>query len=195
MGMLRLQIDMVGTRPLLPHNVQLADPENQYARDLKLLTQKKTKTDEDRRQMAKVEWFGGLYTDPSIVGPAMPTGNIRRMLVRAATITKQGKAVERALAFVDFAVPIAYDGPRELDKLFEDERFRNRAMVRVGMTRVARVRPQFAQWALTAEARFIDDAMNLDDFQRVVELAGEIEGLGDNRVNGYGRFVGTVKVL
>jgi len=195
MGMLRLQIEMVGTRPLLCHNVQMADTQNQHARDLKLLTKKKTKTDEDYRQMARTEWFGGLYIDESILGPVMPTANIRRCLKAAATVTKQGKAVERALAFVDFAIPIAYDGPREIAKLRDDPAFQNRAMVRVGMTRVARVRPQFAQWALTAEARFIDDAMNLDDFQRVVELAGEIEGLGDNRVNGYGRFVGTVKVL
>jgi hypothetical protein len=42
---------------------------------------------------------------------------------------------------------------------------------------------------------FIEDAgVNYDELNRIVELAGTIEGIGDNRVNGYGRFVGTIDV-
>jgi hypothetical protein len=48
-------------------------------------------------------------------------------------------------------------------------------------------------WALEVEGLFIEDAgLNIDELEHIVELAGLVEGIGDNRVNGYGRFVGTV---
>ena len=35
--------------------------------------------------------------------------------------------------------------------------------------------------------------MDLDTFERITERAGRAVGLGDNRVNGYGRFKATVE--
>jgi len=35
--------------------------------------------------------------------------------------------------------------------------------------------------------------LNFDELQRIVELAGVVEGIGDNRVNGYGRYSAVVK--
>ena len=35
--------------------------------------------------------------------------------------------------------------------------------------------------------------VNVEDLERIIELAGTIEGIGDNRVNGYGRFISNLK--
>jgi hypothetical protein len=52
-----------------------------------------------------------------------------------------------------------------------------------------RTRPKFYPWALQVSGLFVEDAgLNPDEFIRIVELAGIVEGIGDNRVNGYGRF-------
>lgn len=59
-----------------------------------------------------------------------------------------------------------------------------------------RVRPQFFPWAMELNGIFVSDAgVNFDDLLRIVELAGTIEGIGDNRVNGYGRFTATLEQI
>lgn len=188
-------IRLEGTSPLLLHNIQLSDPDHPIVKEIKALTSKRTKTEDDRRAIEKLEWYGGLYTVPGVQGIVLPTANIRRCLIGAARINKLGRQVERALGFLALDVPLVHDGPKDIDAIFADERFHNRASVRIGTSRTMRVRPQFSPWSLMANAYLLDDVLDLDDFQRIVERAGLAEGLGDNRVNGYGRFVGTVQQL
>ena len=122
-----------------------------------------------------------------------PTSKLRKCLINAGRISKQGKSIERALSLSELNVPLIYEGPKELNKLFEDKRYTSRLSVGIGNKRVMRVRPQFSQWGLRVKGLFIEDAgLNLSEFERIAELAGLSEGIGDNRVNGYGRF--TIKV-
>lgn len=186
-----IKFEITGTSPLLCHNIQLADPDNEWTKQIATYTAKRKKTEDDRRAIERLEWFGGLYVEDG--RPVMPTGNIRKCIVQAGKISKQGTQVVRALNFSDMNVPIAHDGPDNLEALFADKSFHNRAAVGISGKRTMRVRPQFARWALVATAFLLEDVMDLDDLQRVAERAGKAEGLGDNRVNGYGRF--TVKVI
>ena len=101
--------------------------------------------------------------------------------------------IERALSFAELYVPLVYDGPKDIDELYTDKRFRSRLSVGVGNKRIMRVRPQFNPWAMSVNGLFIEDAgLNINEFKAIVDLAGLVEGIGDNRVNGYGRFVGEV---
>jgi hypothetical protein len=184
------RIELTGSTPLLAHNARLADPDDEFVKAIAELTGKRKKTEDDRRAVAKLEWHGGLYVNGA--GPVWPTANIRRCLVEAAKVTKQGKQVGRALAFADVDVPIAYEGPRELDQLYERPEFHHRASVRIGSSRTMRTRPCFPRWALAADFTLVTEALDPDDLERVIERAGVIEGLGDNRINGYGRFEGKV---
>jgi hypothetical protein len=171
----------------------MVDPEFELNRQIKAITAKRKKTDEDLAQIEKLEWYGGLYEESGIV--VQPTSKVRKCLINTAKISKQGKAVERALSFGTLNVPLIYNGTKEIDKLFADKNFHSRLSVGVGGKRVMRVRPQFKEWALRLDGLFVEDAgLNLDDLERLVELAGIVEGIGDNRVNGYGRFIGKVKV-
>lgn len=189
---MKITIEMTGTSPLLMHNPRMVDPEFELNREIKALTAKRKKTDEDLKKIEMLEWYGGLYEQDGIV--VQPTSKPRKCFVNAGKITKQGKAVERALSFSALNVPLIYDGPAEIKKLYEDRRYHSRLSVGIGNKRVMRVRPQFFPWALKLEGLFIEDAgLNLDEFQRIVELGGLSEGIGDNRVNGYGRFA--VKVV
>lgn len=195
---MKIRIELEGTSPLLMHNPAMVDPDYPPNREIKKLTSKRKKTDEDLRQIEKLEWYGGLYTsngaDPARV--VQPTSKVRKCLINTAKISKQGKAIERALSFAELYVPLVYQGPTDIDALFADRRFHSRLSVGVGGKRVMRVRPQFFPWTLSVTGLFVEDAgLNPDEFERIVELAGIVEGIGDNRVNGYGRFVGTVKEL
>lgn len=191
---MKIAIDVSGTSPLLMHNPRMVDPEFEINRKLKAITSKRKKTDEDMRAIEQLEWYGGLYEEGGIV--VQPSSKLRKCLVNTGRMSKMGKAVERALSFSTLFVPLQYDGPKDIEKVFADRRFHSRLSVGVGTKRVMRVRPQFFPWAMTVSGLFVEDAgLNFDELDRLVEMAGIVEGIGDNRVNGYGRFVGKIRAL
>lgn len=188
---MNITFELTGTQPLLCHNISLADPDNPIVAEIATYTGKRKKTEDDRRAIERLEWYGGLYIDNG--RPVLPTANIRKSFIRAGTISKLGTAVTRALQFTSLQVPIAHGGPDDIDLLFADKSFHNRAAVGISGKRTMRVRPMFPKWAVVAEAILLEDVMDLADLVRVADLAGKAEGLGDNRVNGYGRYA--VRVL
>jgi hypothetical protein len=191
---MNIQIDLIGTSPLLMHNPRMVDPEFELNRQIKALTGKRKKTDEDLKQIERLEWYGGLYEDNGVI--VQPVSKPRKCLINAAKIMKLGKGIERTLVLDGLNVPLGYEGPRVIDEVFALPRFHSRLSVGVGGKRVMRVRPSFFPWSLSVRGVFVTDAgVNLEDLQRIVELAGTVEGIGDNRVNGYGRFIGKLKVV
>jgi hypothetical protein len=175
----------------------MVDPEFDLNRQIKAITAKRKKTDEDLRLIERLEWFGGLYTSLNGKAPVVvqPTSKVRKCLINAARIFKQGKNVERALSFADLEIPLLHEGSKDIEKLFADNNFHSRMPVVVGGKRIMRVRPRFFPWAMSLSGLFIEDAgLNFEDLARIVEMAGVTEGIGDNRVNGYGRFTGKVEI-
>lgn len=195
---MKVTINLVGSSPLLMHNPRMVDPEFDLNREIKALTAKRKRTDEDLQAIERLEWYGGLYHEGEVV--TQPVSKVRKCLINTAKIMKLGKGIERTLILSGttsdaLSVPLVHDGPKTLQGLFELPRFHSRLSVGVNGRRVMRVRPSFFPWALSVSGEFITDAgVNLDDFTRIVELAGTVEGIGDNRVNGYGRFTGTLEV-
>lgn len=192
---MRVEISMVGTSPMLCHNIRLADPLDEIVKEIKKITKKRTKTEEDHKELGRLEFFGGLYMIPAEVdgeGPCVPTKNMWKCIVEAAKITRQGKQVTRALIFEDMYAPIAYEGPSDPQKLWDAGDFIHRVAVGNKNNRVMRTRPKFSRWAVASNAHLLTDLLDLEELTRIVELAGVIEGLGDNRTHGYGRFNGLV---
>lgn len=188
---MEVTLQLTGTSPLLMHNPRMVDPEFSITREIKAIAAIRRKTDEHLRQMEKLEWYGGLYEENGVV--VQPTSKVRKCLINAGRISKRGKDVERALTMTQLNVPLDYNGPKKIDDLFADPRYHSRLSVGIGQKRVMRVRPSFFPWGLTVPAIFIEDAgLNYDELERIVGLAGLVEGIGDNRVNGYGKFEGKV---
>jgi hypothetical protein len=184
---MRIIIAVTGTSPLLMHNPRMVDPEFELNRMIKAITAKRKKTDEDLKQIENLEWHGGLYEENGIV--VQPTSKLRKSIINAAKISKQGKAIERSLSFSTLNVPLIYESPKSIAALYADQKFHSRLSVGISGKRVMRVRPQFFPWAMKVSGLFVEDAgLNFDEFQKIVELAGIVEGIGDNRINGYGRY-------
>lgn len=193
-----------GTSPLLCHNPRMVDPEFEVNREIKKLTSKKKKTDEDLKEIERLEWLGGLYTATvgNRVVVSQPSAKVRKCLINTAKINKLGKQFERALLMTSLDVPLIYEGcesagaiEKEIDRLANDPVHKSRLSVGVnGTKRVMRVRPQFPRWAIIVPAMFLTDAgLNFDELARITDLAGRAERIGDNRVNGYGGFLGFVR--
>lgn len=192
---MKVRLTATGTRPLLLHNVQLASPLNAYAKRLKAMNSKRVKTDEDRLEIARVEWEGSLYFDPEI-GPYVPGPNVFRSLINGARITKAGKKVERGVVVTELVFPLIYKGPRDMDGLWGngESEFIDIRTVKVQQSKVDRCRPIFRSWKFEAELLLDPKIIDLAEFTDVAKNAGELEGIGDYRLM-YGRFSTEVEPL
>jgi len=188
---MKISTALTGVTPLLMHNVRLARPDDDYTMAIAAITSKKSgMTIDDRREVARLEFVGGLYIDDD--GPFLPAANIRRCFVQAAKVRRMGTKVERALVVLDRQATLEYPGPTKADDLWKDPQFNYTTMVGIQQAKTVRTRPQFPQWRLSLEWELLTDVMNLHDLKETVESAGQVEGLGDNRRNGYGRFTAVV---
>lgn len=184
-GYKRLKFQVIGVSPLIMHNGQLANPLNPHARQMKRITEKRKKTDADYEQLAKLAWFGGLYLDDE-KRPCIPGEVIEGTFIRMAKKLRLG---EQAKAGMISTGPWAleYDGPRDLEELWSDERFRLSAIVIVKGSRIVRTRPIFRQWALSFDIDFMPDELNQRGVIDMVHTMGRIVGFGDWRPK-FGRF-------
>lgn len=183
-----------GIAPLLMHNGQLADPLNKWAKDLKKVTAKRQKTDEDYAAMARIEFMGGLYFDKKD-GVYIPGDNIATMVRDGGKLKKRGAMIQRGVECPDLRCPLVYNGPRTMDALWDVEEFRDIRTIKNGSTggRTPRCRPRFNEWVLTFSLFYEPETINLDDLRQCVVDAGTAVGLGDYRPGSpkggrFGRF-------
>lgn len=190
---MHIAVNAVGTRPLLMHNVQLASPLNKFAKQLKAISSKKTKTEEDRLEIAHIEFLGGLYLDQHL-GPFIPGTMVFANLIEGARFIKSGKKVERGLDVVELVNPLIYDGPRTAEELWADPNFVDIRSVRVSTSRVDRTRPIFQEWEVNFDLLIDPDVLSFEDMKAIIDYAGRMSGFGDYRKM-YGRYRADVKKI
>lgn len=199
--MINFRLTLTGTAPLLMHNGRLADPIDPAAKALAAATSKRTKTDADHAEVARLEWHGGLYWDEDLNGPYIPGENIAKCLRSAAKMTKHGKAFDRGLMISTEINPLVYNGPRDRDKLAADANFVHRKCIVVAGRRVPRTRPMFREWKVDCEGVIDPNVLDLETVRQAAETAGQFEGLGDWRPGSpraggtFGRFTAELEKL
>ena len=183
---MKARLDITGQAPLLMHNARLSDPLDPIAREMKKISGKRTKTDSDHEELARLEFLGGIYYNEES-GVYVPGANLWATLIGGGKITKQGTAVQRGLIVSDNALTLIYNGPSTPEELYAHGEFTSRLSVKVGQNRVMRTRPMFEDWRLNAEIQVDETVLNLDSVVELARNAGEMVGLGDYRPS-YGRF-------
>jgi hypothetical protein len=191
-----IKITIRGTTPLLMHNVRLANPIDPYAKALSEATStfKKTKTEADFLQVARTEWFGGLYHDPEI-GVYVPSSWLIGTFARGGVnYGKKGLAVKQSLLLQELAYPLVHDGPADLEQMWADPQYRDIRAAGIGKNKVMRTRPKFPRWALEVPALLEESTLDFGVFQAIAEKAGGLAGMGDYRPEKSGPF-GRYEVL
>ena len=179
-----MKFRLEGVAPLVLHNGQTADPLNEYAVGMKVITSKRKKTEEDYAKLGDLEWEAGLYlNDGEIV---LPGDLVEAMVGAGAKATRRGKT---ALAGVycenDFV--LEYPGSKDLKELRSDPEYRLVVPVRVQRNKVIRTRPLFKNWAVTITLHVNSEMFNEADALEILQHCGENVGLCDWRPK-YGRF-------
>ena len=175
-----------GITPLIMHSERLANPFDEMTRELKALTGKRKKTEDDLLAIAQVEWKGGLYHDKDN-GIYLPGYNIFASLIGGGKMHKLGTAIKRAALVNDDYVPIKYDGPSDPDKLFKDKSYVDMRSVKVGTAKVMRCRPIFREWQCTFNVMYEETAIQRSELDLCLKSAGSMVGIGDYRPR-FGRF-------
>lgn len=179
-----LSLKITGVSPLILHNGQMANPLNKWTKQLKAISGKRNKTDADFEQMARLEWFGGLYLHNG--KPCLPGEVLEAAFINGARKNKRGKQTQAGLMCPDNYL-IVYDGPTDLDEMWNDESFRIVSKVKVGQASVMRTRPIFQKWACEFTLMYDDSLLNEREVLDMIRITGEQVGLCDWRPK-FGRF-------
>lgn len=181
----QIKFRLTGIRPLLQHNERLANPLNPITKELKAVSGKRQKSDEDHAVMAQIEFRGGLYINDD--GPYIPGISVESCLLESSRKEKLGQIFKSYVQCFEDQIRLDYDGPRTLEKLWKAG-FCDQRMVKIQKSKTLRTRPQFPiGWMI--EPTFLFDQAHVDKAQmiRCMERAGESLGLGDFRPR-FGRF-------
>jgi hypothetical protein len=165
---------ITGVAPLILHSGQLADPLNDYAKEMKKISGKRHKTEADLEELARLEWHGSLYLSEGQV--VIPGEVLEAHLVEAAKKRKKGQQAKASL-FCDGVFPLVYDGPGDVHALWQDGAYRLTTGVKVQRNRIMRTRPYFESWALSAQVLYNPSQLNLSEIQDFSALAASRSAL------------------
>lgn len=186
----KVTLRLTGLAPLIMHNGQLANPLDEGARALRKLTSKRKKTDADHEELARVEFYGGLYMDEG--GPIIPNELLLACLIAGARKSKEGMQAQAGI-IVDAHATLIYDGPRDAAGLWMarhavlGREFAYTKIVRVGAARLVRTRPIFRRWQVETAIEYLPDIVNESQVVNFATNAGRLVGIGDRRPQ-FGRF-------
>ena len=178
-----------GGSPLVCHNERLADPLDDYVREIAKSSKKRTKTEADHLEIARLEFLGGMYVNEN--GPCLPAWNVLRCLQDGAKRHKKGLDVLRGITPLTDSVDLEYAGPRDPEILWKDGGFSLRKSVGIQRSRTMRTRPIFVDWQLALTVEVDATVWDLDTLRNVWRDAGVYAGLGEMRPV-YGRFTATI---
>jgi hypothetical protein len=186
-----------GGSALIMHNERLADPLDPFTRAIAATAKKRGKTEADHQEIGRLEFFGGLYTDPPInpddlVGtPCLPAWNVLRCLQDGAKRQKRGADVLRGIYPIGTTATLSYEGPPSPEGLWVSGEFSLRKTVGVQRARTVRTRPVFTDWQAQLAVEVDATVWDLHTLRVCWRDAGIYSGIGDMRPV-YGRFIGTV---
>lgn len=183
-----LSVKIKSNGPMLMNGDKLADPLHPATKAHKVLTSKRTKTDEDLEAIAHSKYIHAFYYNEE-AGIHLPTMNIRKSLVEGARLNKQGKNIERGVVFLDHFAPLSFEGPDNPQALWDHGGFMDARTVVVRRNRVMTYRPMFREWSVEeVNVIFDPNVINEDDLLRSWTNAGMMIGIGDYRPDKGGIF-------
>jgi|694.fasta_scaffold71624_6 hypothetical protein len=184
----KIEVEIRGLTPTIMHNGQLADPLNEWVKQMKDITKKGTKkTDADIIELARLEWMGSLYVNDK-GRLCWPAENLEALIRSGAKATKSGKDVQAGVLVDDNAELIFPDAKKSVEELWGNASYRYTVGVKVGQSRVMRTRPIFRDWSLEFTVSYNPSVVKSEsDLLAWIDQAGATIGLSDFRPK-FGRF-------
>ena len=191
--MKEIRVEIHGLSPIILHSCQCVNPLHPISLEMKKLTSKRKKTEEDIVKLSDLEWEAGLYWNDE-VGVYIPAENLEATIREAAKSSKLGKHFQKGFMVKNMMVPLDIGEELTKEEMRSDARFRDVRPMKVQQSRVLRTRPRFNMWNLTFTAAYDEKILNFDDVVNAIEYGGQYVGLCDSRPK-YGKFSAKVTEL
>lgn len=185
-----IEVVMTGTLPLIVHSQRAMNPRDPLAQELKKISAKRNKTEEDLDLLSDLEFRLGLYLDAK-ERCCLPYLSAKKSIQDGAKKSKKGSLVCEALRpHPDSDMfPILVDGRTvTVSEILREPEFRDVRTVDVNGSVVTRTRPIFRDWKVKALFTLVSEVLDLDDLRGYAEDAGRRSGVGDYRVGRNGEY-------
>lgn len=176
--------EVEGVVPLLMNNGATANPMNEYAKEKKKINAKHKKTEDDYKELQRLEFFGGLYLNEE-QKPILPAEGVEAFFYDAAKKFKLGKKSKSAVFCQEDAL-LKYDGPKRVEKRYQKGCFTYNSVC-IKNQRVMRTHPRFDNWSCTFTLWYNPDLMGRSQVENIVKTGGSETGWFEWRPK-YGRF-------
>lgn len=167
--MVKIKVRVEGTVPLLMHKFTQADPTSARG--------KKVYVAEDEAEKAAYR-----NSDGKLFAPA---AWFKAAMVKSGTDYK----MEGRKTYKEYVKSGVLINENEIILDQQDYEIHECAVV-VQRSRIIRWRPMIKEWSCEFTIEIIDDKINPTVLKQILEFAGKLKGVGDNRPE-YGRFVVT----
>lgn len=188
-----IKCEFHGISPLIMHSCQCVNPLHPISIQIKELTKKRNKTEEDLARLSDLEWEAGLYWNDEI-GLYIPAENIEATVREGAKARRKGKDIVKGFMVNEMMIPLDIGETLTKEELKNDFRFRDVRAMKVKQARVMRTRPRFNMWNLTFTASYDEHILNFKEIVEAIEYCGQYVGLCDSRPK-YGKFTARVTEL
>lgn len=158
-----------------------------YAKKIKELAKKRTRTEPEEFKLRELEARGGMYTHKNKV--TMPAENVKAMLADAGKQFRQGSTVKKAVNMTTEFLKLTFEGPTDPDVRAADVEYRDERIVSLNpqtKTKGVRTRPIFREWKVSGTLRFNEAVISKDELKAIFEAAG-ISGFCERHA-GFGQF-------
>lgn len=184
-----LKFKIEGVCPLLQHDDKTANPFNDYSKQLKAISSKRKKTEDDLLEMARIEWLAALYYTPQN-SYFMKAECFEGAFYEAAKTKKLGKTFKEAVRIPD--TPLFHFEHEALtpEQLFLMDDYKDFRTIRVQRAKILRCRPIFNEWNCEVEIWYEETRLDEQELKDIVNYAGRYIGICDYRPK-YGRFQAT----
>jgi len=194
--MKELNVKFNGISPLLLNNPQMVDVFNGYSKEMKKITNKRSKTDEDHLAISDIEMKAKIYWDDEL-GIYVPS---RWLLAAFAKISfktvKISKDNIRAGVFVvQDKAKLEYRGVKNVKTAIDvtqNPDFRHRMILPQQKIRIAKTTPIFHDWSFEFDIEFDDKIIDDTAMEQLLHHMGKYGGFGDFRPT-FGRALAEVK--
>jgi hypothetical protein len=185
---MKFKLEIVGTRPLLMHNPQGANPLNPITKEKKALTSKRKKDDSDIERIMELDYASGCYFSDDM-GFYIPTEMVEAAIKEGAKINKNGGKAALAVSVEEDRVKLIYGEKdfKSIKEAYSDQDHVDVRFVNINNAKVVACRPRFNRWRFSCTVNLDTTMMTQDEFINALQFAGVKGGIGTYRQK-YGKF-------
>ena len=188
MKTIRFKIE--GTQPMLQKNPQTVNPFNKFTKELKPLTAKKKKSDEDNDLIYRIQFESCFYINGS--GQyIIPATHFWKSVTSAAKEQKLGKKFEQSFCVFEDCILDFPEKNLTPEQLYDEQSHVDIRDTGIKGSRIPACRAIFNDWSTIVECYYDENEINTEQVIQFMEIAGRRYGVGTYRQK-FGRFNATV---